>query len=117
MADAKQPGNVPQLMRTDPKELIIRGKGEAPVLFANHANISSSPDETVIEFGLKLPDTQNVVDAVVTVVMTVTHAKQLLIALSGQIAQYEQNFGTVETDLLKRLSPSILKQMGLQPEE
>ncbi|MFH1178002.1 MAG: DUF3467 domain-containing protein [Acidobacteriota bacterium] len=62
--------------------------------YANFASIVHNFAEFIIDFGRIVPGRDDV-QVVSRVVMTPVHAKQLLRALSENVAIYERNFGEV----------------------
>ena len=65
--------------------------------YVNFANIIHSPSEFVIDLGRLMPG-QNDVKVYSRVIMTPLHAKQLLVALSQNIALFEQKFGEIRLE-------------------
>lgn len=63
--------------------------------YSNIAVITHSPAEFVIDFAQAMPGNK---DAVVRqrIIMPPIHAKRLLMALSGNVVKYEEQFGTIE---------------------
>ena len=74
--------------------------------YANFCRVTGTPEELIIDFGLNPQPvgtpTQPIVvtDRIVTSFYT---AKRMLIAIQTAILRYEQNFGTIEIDVQKRL--------------
>lgn len=62
--------------------------------YANFASIVHNFAEFVLDFGRIVPGREDV-QVVARLVMTPVHAKQLLRALSENIAIYEHNFGEI----------------------
>lgn len=62
--------------------------------YINFANILHAPSEFVIDLGRVVPG-RNDVKIYSRVIMTPLHAKQLLAALSTNVALYEQKFGEI----------------------
>ena len=65
--------------------------------YINFANIIHSPSEFVIDLGRIVPGRQDV-KIYSRVIMTPLHAKQLLVALSQNIALFEQKFGEIRLE-------------------
>ncbi|MGQ9495345.1 MAG: DUF3467 domain-containing protein [Thermoanaerobaculaceae bacterium] len=76
-----------QIKITVPEELSLG-------TYANFASIVHNFAEFVIDFGRIVPAREDV-RVVARLVMTPIHAKQLLRALTENIAIYEQNFGEI----------------------
>jgi len=70
-------------------------KEEVSGRYVNMAMIAHGPDEFFIDMILRGP---NMPQARVQsrIIMTPTHAKELLMALQENVKRYEQNFGTIE---------------------
>lgn len=65
--------------------------------YVNFANIIHSPSEFVIDLGRVVPG-RNDVKIYSRVILTPFHAKQLLEALSHNLAIFEQKFGEIRSD-------------------
>jgi hypothetical protein len=65
--------------------------------YVNFANIIHSPSEFVIDLGRVVPGRTDV-KIYSRVILTPLHAKQLLEALSHNIALFEQKFGEIHAD-------------------
>lgn len=79
--------NSGQIKITVPEELSLG-------TYANFASIVHNFAEFVIDFGRIVPGREDV-RVVARLVMTPVHAKQLLRALTENIAIYEKNFGEI----------------------
>jgi hypothetical protein len=66
-------------------------------VYANFANIIHNPAEFVIDFGRAVPG-RNDVRVLSRVLLTPVHVKQLLNALTQNVALYEKSFGIIRTD-------------------
>jgi uncharacterized protein DUF3467 len=66
-------------------------------VYVNFANIIHNPAEFVLDFGRVVPGRTDV-RVLSRVLTTPVHAKQLLNALSQNVALYEKTFGTIRTD-------------------
>jgi hypothetical protein len=66
-------------------------------VYVNFANIIHNPAEFVLDFGRVVPG-RNDVRVLSRVLTTPIHAKQLLNALSQNVALYEKTFGAIRTD-------------------
>jgi hypothetical protein len=78
----------------EPKIKIVVKDDEALGTYANFASIVHNFAEFIIDFGRIVPGREDV-QVVSRVVMTPVHARQLLRALSENVAIYERNFGTI----------------------
>jgi hypothetical protein len=65
--------------------------------YVNFANIIHSPSEFVIDLGRVVPG-RNDVKIYSRVILTPLHAKQLLEALTHNLALFEQKFGEIRGD-------------------
>ncbi|MCS7017241.1 MAG: DUF3467 domain-containing protein, partial [Gemmatales bacterium] len=73
---------------------------------ANFARVTGTPEELVLDFGLNTqatPSPNEPVKLTHRVVMSFYTAKRLLFALQMAVAQHEQVYGYVETDVQKRM--------------
>lgn len=65
--------------------------------YVNVANIIHNPAEFVVDFGRMVPG-RNDVRILSRVLMTPFQARQLLAALTQNVALYEKNFGPIRTE-------------------
>ena len=73
---------------------IVVGDQQALGTYANFASIVHNFAEFLIDFGRIVPG-RDEVQVVSRVVMTPVHARQLLRALTENVAIYERNFGAI----------------------
>jgi len=73
---------------------IVVGDQQALGTYANFASIVHNFAEFIIDFGRIVPGREDV-QVVSRVVMTPVHLKQLLRALTENVAIYERNFGEI----------------------
>lgn len=66
-------------------------------VYVNFANIIHNPAEFVLDFGRVVPGRTDV-RVLSRVLTSPIHAKQLLNALTQNVAQYEKTFGPIRTD-------------------
>jgi hypothetical protein len=83
-----------QRPRGDSKIKIVVGDQQALGTYANFASIVHNYAEFILDFGRIVPGREEV-QVVSRVVMTPVHVKQLLKALSENVAIYERNFGAI----------------------
>ena len=88
--DNQQPAQ-PQTIRITLDDQIAQGE------YVNFANIIHSQSEFVIDLGRVVPG-RNDVKIYSRVILTPLHAKQLLEALSHNLALFEQKFGEIRSD-------------------
>ncbi len=78
-------------------------------IYSNMSRVSMGPqaEEVILDVGLMMHDSARTealtMDVQARVVMSVFAAKKLALMLSQAIQRYEQQFGTVELDIRKRL--------------
>ena len=83
-------------------------------LYANFCRVTGTPEELIIDFGLNpqpfgIPSEPVVVsERIVTNYYT---AKRMLHALQLTVQRHEAAFGVLETDVQKRVMPSVRAQM------
>jgi len=74
--------------------------------YANFCRVASTPEELILDLGLNpTPYAAGTVDVKVTqrIIMNHYSAKRLLSALATALNRHEQTFGTLETDVRKRV--------------
>lgn len=78
--------------------------------YANFCRVSSTPEEVILDLGLNPNSYTQVAHTTVhisqRVIMNHFTAKRLLAALSMALQRHEQAFGTLETDVRKRVRQS-----------
>ncbi len=76
--------------------------------YANFARVTGSPEELILDFGLN-PQPFGAQTSPIAIqrrlVLNFYTAKRLLAALNMAVVRHEQAFGTLETDVNKRLTP------------
>lgn len=75
-------------------------------LYANFCRVTGTPEELIVDFGLNAqvrPTDDQPIALTQRVVLNYFSAKRLLQALATSIARHEQAFGTLETNVQKRL--------------
>ncbi len=86
---------------------------QAAALYANFCRVTGTPEELIIDFGLKpqpfgIPTTPiPVKQRIITNFYT---AKRMLHALQLSIQRHEATFGVLETDVQKRVVPGMLQR-------
>ena len=77
--------------------------------YANFCRVTGTPEELIVDFGLNKqvagtsPDTIQLTQRIIVNFFT---AKRLAYALGHAVARHEQAFGTLETDVQKRVVQS-----------
>ena len=82
--------------------------------YANFCRVSSTPEELILDLGLNPnPYAQGNVTVHVgqRIIMNHFTAKRLLSALSMALQRHEQAFGVLETDVRRRVKPSVTATM------
>lgn len=104
-----QPAQQPQVqapqVRVDDSKLIA--------MYANFCRVTGTPEELIIDFGLNPQPFGVPTDPITVSQRIVTNfytAKRLLAALQLTIQRHEAAFGVLETDVQKRVVPSMRRQ-------
>jgi hypothetical protein len=88
---------------------------KAVAAYANFCRVTGTPEELIIDFGLNpqpfgVP--QEPVSVTQRIVTNYYTAKRMLHALTLTVQRHEQAFGVLETDVQKRVVPSVRAQMA-----
>lgn len=88
---------------------------KAIAAYANFCRVTGTPEELIIDFGLNpqpfgVP--QEPVSVTQRIVTNYYTAKRMLHALTLTVQRHEQAFGVLETDVQKRVVPSVRAQMA-----
>ena len=110
MADnAKKDGNVTEKPADGAQVKITLDDSSVKASYSNFCRVTGTPEEVLIDFALN-PNPFARVDQNVTVdrrlVLNHYTAKRLLAALQQTIMRHEQNFGVIELNVQRRLSPA-----------
>jgi hypothetical protein len=98
----------PQAAQTQQVQVSVR-EDKATNLYANMSRVSMGPqaEEVILDLGMMMHDSSRpealTMDVNARVVMSVFAAKKLALMLSQALQRYEQQFGSVELDIRKRL--------------
>jgi hypothetical protein len=88
---------------------------KANAAYANFCRVTGTPEELIIDFGLN-PQPFGVPQEPVCVTQRIVTnyytAKRMLHALTLTVQRHEQAFGVLETDVQKRVVPSVRAQMA-----
>ena len=88
---------MPQKDSKDVKIEIKVDEGVATGVFANFSNISHSPDEFVFDYIFVHPSPPPGFGKLMSrLVLTPSHAKRFLLALSQNLREYEERFGEID---------------------
>lgn len=86
------------------KEPIIIDNLEQKITYATNAQVSVSPEEVTLHFGLRTGE-PNEANGVAKIYLSLPHAKRLVIAWGALLEQHEELFGEINLDPTKRLTP------------
>lgn len=104
-ATQPQQAQQPAQVKVDDSKLVA--------MYANFCRVTGTPEELIIDFGLNPQPFGVPVEPVVVSQRIVTNfytAKRLLHALQLTLQRHEQAFGVLETDVQKRVVPSMRTQ-------
>lgn len=96
MADAEKP--VPRPISVDESDAISS--------YANFCRVTGSPEELIVDFGMNsqpMGGSDTPVNISQRIVLNFYTAKRLLHALHVSVQRHEEVFGTIETDIQKRV--------------
>lgn len=79
-------------------------------VYSNFAMINHSPSDFIIDFAQMLPGVPPQVAS--RIIMTPEHAKELLGALSQNVANYEKTFGTIHSRQPQQHGPRTIAPFG-----
>lgn len=90
-----------------PRSEIQVDDSKAMVCYANFCRVMGTPEELILDFGLNARPIGVATDVEITQrpVLNYFTAKRLLHALAMSLQRHEYAFGTLETDVQKRVSP------------
>jgi hypothetical protein len=98
---------------------LFAGMGEVKVIdspgqfeaYANVNGITMTPEEVIFHFGTRSHENPNEAKGVAKIYLNVAHAKRIAIVLAQVISEYEEMFGEVEPNVLKRLTDEGKKRL------
>ena len=93
---------VPQPLRVDESRI--------HATYANFVRVTGTPEELIVDFGLNKQAAGDQTDAIhltQRLVLNFFTAKRLAVALQMAAQRHEAAFGTLETDVQKRLQPGL----------
>lgn len=76
--------------------------------YANFCRVTGSPEELIVDFGMNsqpMGSNDQPVEIQQRIVLNFFTAKRLLHALHVSVQRHEEVFGTIETDIQKRVKP------------
>ncbi len=97
-----------------PQQTMTVDDSAAAAGYANFCRVSSTPEELILDLGLNPnPYAQGNVTVHVAQRIIMNHytGKRLLSALSMALQRHEQAFGVLETDVRRRVKPSVTATM------
>jgi hypothetical protein len=82
---------------------------DAALCYANFCRVTGTPEELILDFGLNSQPMGAPTSIAIQQRLVVNYftAKRLLQALAVSIQRHEHAFGVLETDIQKRVSPSL----------
>ncbi|MCA1612589.1 MAG: DUF3467 domain-containing protein [Acidobacteria bacterium] len=95
-----------------PSEVKIK---DSPGQFETYANINGitvTAEEVIFNFGLRNQENPIEAKSVAKIYLGLAHAKRFAIILSQILRDYEQMFGEIEAEPLKRLTKEGKKRLG-----
>lgn len=91
-----------------PKQVELDESG-AIACYANFCRVTGTPEELIIDFGLNtqpMVQSQEKIKVQQRIILNYYTAKRMLGALHMAVQRHEAAFGTLETDIQKRVIPS-----------
>jgi len=82
----------------------IDNDSNVPVFFTNIASTVATPEEFIINFGIRTLNEPNKGKGVAIVYLSPSHAKRLAEAMARTVESYERNFGKIISDPENRLT-------------
>jgi hypothetical protein len=84
-------------------------ESDAAVCYANFCRVTGTPEELILDFGLNAQPFGELPSVAVKQRLVVNYftAKRLFQALGMSIQRHETAFGVLETDVQKRVAPSL----------
>ncbi len=107
--DSPEEISVPNVNRESPSQpggALEVDDSKALPFYANFFRVHGMPEEVILDFGISLPPTGGTPRPIAVsqrVVLNFYSAKRMLQALQLTIQRYETAFGTLETDVQKRV--------------
>lgn len=94
---------------TPPRNEVHVEDSSAMVCYANFCRVTGTPEELILDFGLNAQPMGGATNVEVKQRLIVNYftAKRLLQALGLSIQRHENAFGVLETDVQKRVMPSL----------
>jgi Protein of unknown function (DUF3467) len=83
--------------------------------YANFCRVTGSPEELIVDFGLNpqpIGVPKDPIQVKQRIIVNFYTAKRLLAALQMSVARHESVFGVLETDINKRVRPSLMQQQA-----
>lgn len=110
MSDAPEIKDQP----TAPKQVEL-DESDAIACYANFCRVTGTPEELIIDFGLNtqpMAQSQEKIKVSQRIILNYYTAKRMLGALHMAVQRHEAAFGTLETDIQKRVIPSAQRPAG-----
>jgi hypothetical protein len=107
MAETKQKSAPPEAAANEIRKPLEVSDEGAMACYTNFCRVTSAPEEVIIDFGLNATPLGGAPQGLKInqrIVMNYYNAKRLLQALHHTVQRYEATFGTLETDIQKRVT-------------
>ncbi len=116
---AKEEQDAPKAAAPAPPQQQVKvDESDAVCSYANFCRVTGSPEELIIDFGLNSQPMGVPTEPIgikQRIIVNFFTAKRLLAALHMSVQRHEQAFGILETDVQKRLQPSVTGGAGAAP--
>ncbi|PHS00619.1 MAG: hypothetical protein COA78_23755 [Blastopirellula sp.] len=92
------------------RQQIELDESEAIACYANFCRVTGTPEELIIDFGLNTQPVgvpQNAIKVNQRIILNYFTAKRMMAALQMSVQRHEAAFGVLETDIQKRVLPSV----------
>ena len=113
MSDA--PENAEQQAQPAAPKQVELDESHAIACYANFCRVTGTPEELVIDFGLntqQMAQSHDKIKVTQRIILNYYTAKRMLGALHMAVQRHEAAFGTLETDVQKRVIPSAQRPAG-----
>lgn len=108
-SDSNSPEKLPSQTSNSSRSEVQINDSDAMLGYANFCRVTGTPEELILDFGLNSQPMGAPTSIAVKQRLVVSYftAKRLLQALAVSIQRHELAFGALETDVHKRVSPSL----------
>jgi hypothetical protein len=99
---------------SEPDDLILHENPNQFLGYTNLSRITITAEEAILLFGLRRLNSQNEGDGVAKIILSIPHAKRVMIVLAQLLKEHEIMFGEVKSDYTDRLTPEgIMRIKGM----